>query len=663
MDIVDSYQGDVELEVEGAEMGEGPDMTKAVASPDNMRPPPRPTTIIEDDTSETISHKQAVGEMDEFCFALGIWCQQNHISKHQYISLVEVLSLLNDVGTIKKLPKDFFTLKKNTAAQLPLLPIQRQKVSLAPEKLPTMAPLEKRTGLTSSLPTTWAYWFDPRALFSSILSSPKIVQKMHFGLAHFVDEPYEFWHSVSWASSVRSTSGKYAKYPDGMPIFPSDFIEYTCCTQLCTCNSSPHLGRVFCVGRDYTFKASVQGEIKLQVQVAIGVSGVKGFNVTDRQAPLSPNETILIEDSYDWILESNVIRRILDITIDYTFATGIPDHIVQPVSRKRIRRIANRRTKDIRPICLSHPPRAELEIAAYSREYFVENAEKMLSVPFLCFIDGFGLYRNMYRSLVGVYLTLASMNLEDRCRRKNTFLLTFGPHASSFNQVITAIKALPHLDKGMELMVRGEPKLVCAYTLAFTGDMPQQQENAGFKRQSANRGCRNSLIEAKERANLSYNTILNGRYHPHVKQLREYSVKLSKSNYKHMCSIWGFAEVESALLQQTPALDVIMSRPADAAHSEFAGIAKQLQLLLVEAILSPHGQRLYAAELRRFPFPPGWARLQSPVHHLQSWRMQESGRAAIITPMLLRCWLRDSHIRESFIRAAKHVLLKGMVKQ
>lgn len=35
--------------------------------------------------------------------------------------------------------------------------------------------------------------------------------------------------------------------------------------------------------------------------------------------------------------------------------------------------------------------------------------------------------------------------------------------------------------------------------------------------------------------------------------------------------------------------------------------------------------------------------------------MQEAERAAIISPMLLRCWLRDDHVRDPFLRAVKYV--------
>ena len=41
------------------------------------------------------------------------------------------------------------------------------------------------------------------------------------------------------------------------------------------------------------------------------------------------------------------------------------------------------------------------------------------------------------------------------------------------------------------------------------------------------------------------------------------------------------------------------------------------QTLLVENILTAQAKKKYAAELRGFHFPPGWGRLQSPIHHLK----------------------------------------------
>ena len=49
--------------------------------------------------------------------------------------------------------------------------------------------------------------------------------------------------------------------------------------------------------------------------------------------------------------------------------------------------------------------------AAYGREALKDtfySEEKVISIPYQLFIDGFGLYRNIYRSLVGFYMIPAA---------------------------------------------------------------------------------------------------------------------------------------------------------------------------------------------------------------------------------------------------------------
>ncbi|PMD37433.1 hypothetical protein L207DRAFT_585769 [Hyaloscypha variabilis F] len=178
--------------------------------------------------------------------------------------LLEVLKLLKDLNDIKRLPKALESLKKSFVNQLPLLQQRKRKVDLVPEKVPTLAASAKVDG-GNSPPFAWAYWFDPTCLISSILSTPSIKGQMFFGMAHFVDEPQEFYHSMSWASSIRLTSGEYAYYPDHTPIFPSDFVQYICQSPSCPCSKeATHRGRVYCVGKNYTSNA-IEGEVTVLV--------------------------------------------------------------------------------------------------------------------------------------------------------------------------------------------------------------------------------------------------------------------------------------------------------------------------------------------------------------------------------------------------------------
>ena len=63
----------------------------------------------------------------------------------------------------------------------------------------------------------------------------------------------------------------------------------------------------------------------------------------------------------------------------------------------------------------------------------------------------------------------------------------------------------------------------------------------------------------------------------------------------------------------------------------------------------------YAKFLRTFPFPKGWARLQSPLHHLKSYKLNEHARWGAIIPGLLRIWLKEAHIEPFFLAQAKCV--------
>ncbi len=105
----------------------------------------------------------------------------------------------------------------------------------------------------------------------------------------------------------------------------------------------------------------------------------------------------------------------------------------------------------------------------------------------------------------------------------------------------------------------------------------------------------------------------------------------------------------------SPALNLIQTRPSDPAHSEYGGVTKLLHTLLMSAILTPQAQRLYGEELQRFPFPPGWGKLQSPLHHLGSYRLEEHARWSIIAPVLLRVWLRETHVQDHYIKGIRHV--------
>ena len=263
----------------------------------------------------------------------------------------------------------------------------------------------------------------------------------------------------------------------------------------------------------------------------------------------------------------------------------------------------------------------------------------------------------MYCSLLGIYITPAGMNARERTRRQNIFPITLGPFGSSFDDIIGALYYLSRLDYGVHLEINGTEKFVCGFVMAFTRDMAASQGFKGLISAIADYGCGFCLAHKSQRVNLDFNIIKNGRYHYQTINLRRQSEMLSnKSQRLKFFQKIGMAPQQTPLIKIAPCLDIIRSRPGDAAHSEYAGLAKQAQSLLFDAILNKKGQEAYVKELQSQPLPPGWARLQSPMYHLKSYRMSECARISVLTPLILRRWLREGFIEANYLRAVRVTL-------
>jgi hypothetical protein len=255
----------------------------------------------------------------------------------------------------------------------------------------------------------------------------------------------------------------------------------------------------------------------------------------------------------------------------------------------------------------------------------------MLSVPLLAFIDGFGLYRNMMRSLMGVYLMMGAFTFVERNRRANILPLTLGPHGSNFDDVVKCFGELRNLDSGTTIEINGVLTKVCVYIMMFTGDMPQQMSNCGLMTQRASHGCRFCTLPTSQFDNLQFNSIALGRYHHELGRQRKHLDTLTTKAEKQ-----DFAEkrlsmrIEPPVLPLiTPALNLVLTRPSDPAHSEYNGLTKQFHLLLIDAVLTKGAALQYSQVLRTFPKPPGWGPFQNPVHYIGSYSLSEHGMSLI----------------------------------
>ena len=131
---------------------------------------------------------------------------------------------------------------------------------------------------------------------------------------------------------------------------------------------------------------------------------------------------------------------------------------------------------------------------------------------------------------------------------------------------------------------------------------------------------------------------------------------------KYLSSL-GMGESTLPIVSICPALDLIQSRAPDAPHSDFQGLTRLMQELLVTVILTKPGSVAYTHEFQQFPMKPGWNRLQSPLHYIFSWSLSEAGRASFHTAMVLRSKLKPAWVKPKFLDAVKTVFKIEMEQQ
>ena len=280
--------------------------------------------------------------------------------------------------------------------------------------------------------------------------------------------------------------------------------------------------------------------------------------------------------------------------------------------------------------------------------------KNITSLPWILFCDGFGIYRNNYRALKAFYFVPANLPYEERRIIANNFTLALGPHGATMKDTIHAFsQSIQELDKGTSLNIGGTATNVCSSILLITGDMPQQADNSGFLQHSACMGCRTCLCPSTERGNLDFDVTTTGRYHQETVAARENAQRMSKTGQKKYLQSLGMRAEVPAMVQLSPTLDLIMSRAYDAPHSEWRGLGRIIQSLLFSSILSKEGAKQYLHAFQRFPYPPGWSKIQSPAYYIWSWSLSEAGKATILIPLILRSCGKPSWYRSQYLKATQ----------
>lgn len=371
-------------------------------------------------------------------------------------------------------------------------------------------------------------------------------------------------------------------------------------------------------------------------------------------------ELILVETRH--IIPINqIICREWVYFVDYPTEEELRPSLLPHPATYCVRRIAysHRGRNLLRAVYKRHRVIAEEELYYFGRDYILSEfvaplqtdsstpTPRRLSVPFTTFLDGFGLYRNAYHSLNGMYVTPASLDIKLRSKLQNVYVLMIGPFGCDEKEMAKCLEreALASGSGYKTTLLSGETVIVCAFPLCFTGDMPQQNSNSGCKTHNGYKGCRFCFITDEEKGNLHENVIESGRYREPIKRLRigAFAQRTQESRNKQLQG--NGLTLDGPYFERCyPLMDPQRCHPNDAFHAELR-LEKYYQEVLIDSYLTSAGATAYRAVWDDIKLPYGWGQPQNPVSHKGSMVFSEYGRLAIMNPLvILRMYARNGAV-------------------
>lgn len=389
--------------------------------------------------SEPLEQIRNNHDLPPFVHALGLYYIKYGISRAQYSALQDVMNLLktsdDGLAQLDRLPPTVDTLKRHVHEERPHIEIRRKTVALQPDKLPssriTNALVSGNDANSQEL-----YYINPVSLMQRLLQS-SLASSMHFGLAHLVDTPTEAWHSIQWAGSIRTTSGEFAKYPNGEPIFPGDIVKFGCGVSICkVCrsdNPQHHTGQVMEVYRDQRNSTRRLGPTTLSASSPVAVDSIekgsivlavariqhaadvlnhdKKKNVTVKvgafqEKDITPGELIMIADPPEYVDPRKVVGPATGVSIDFSWGSKVS--LDEDPDPNMIRRVFHLQDACFLVACKVSPVPGYLEVNQFGRQELVSQfcraKGKKISAPLLNFNNSFDLYRTIRKSIMGCYL-------------------------------------------------------------------------------------------------------------------------------------------------------------------------------------------------------------------------------------------------------------------
>ncbi|RGB21749.1 hypothetical protein C1646_678324 [Rhizophagus diaphanus] len=280
---------------------------------------------------------------------------------------------------------------------------------------------------------------------------------MYFSPGKKVERSQEIWHENIWKESPRFRCAPIKI--NGVSYNCSDFVVYR--------ESSNRIGRILVI-------VEVDGELKVTIQRVLQFIELPGNLQSNDRRERSPREVWLFDQNMENALVEvelqTIIKRVM-VTILYTEDT-----------------IHDNSSVVIREILYKHQGHWKIRNVAYSYRHpseFTPLKEPETNLPiYKLYIDlyfaDFGMFRNVYHLLGGVYIQIGNLPFDKRKQLKNHFVLGFVPFGGSFEEFIAPFVAeMKTLENGKIMDVQGTKSIVIASLEDITADLPQGNDLVG----------------------------------------------------------------------------------------------------------------------------------------------------------------------------------------
>jgi hypothetical protein len=237
-----------------------------------------------------------------------------------------------------------------------------------------------------------------------------------------------------------------------------------------------------------------------------------------------------------------------------------------------------------------------------------------------------------------------------RKQLQNHFIIGLVPFGANIRDFIKPfLEEIRQLEHGFMMIINNKKYWLMGGLGIVTADLPQGNDIAGILRHNAKYGCRSCYATKGDLTNISFDTILNSRYHQ-ITDLQFREIQELNSNIARIQQGTKFG-----LRSPGPLDPYLHDRHLHIPHDPYHAVAGKIARLLdcTCSILTSQGESSIIQYWKAFETPKKWARLPNPIRHRHSFMMSDILRLSMILPFILQRCLHSGTIKSEFLIATK----------